>query len=356
MYPSNSREREQSWQSHRNGPFTYSFSASACCVISSVTSWRACSIFPFDSARMLLFTVSCALSDAVPTTSIDPQTLSISSVRRAAPAGIANVFSIFSCSCSVKFGSSWSISSRSTSSWPESASISGSSRSASMSTCGYSMSISISVPTSASTSGSISMSTSTAGDFSSCADRSACFSGTLRAACAGNSSKAIPDASTERKYVLLIRNSSIQLADRPVRPLAHRRIQVWRLPQFLKPRSRLRIAPFHQLIDQRNLHQRRLLLLQSVHYRFLHLRLPGVPAQRIQRRQPYVHALVVPQRMHQRRKHLRIELPLAPRPRHALQPFARRLLLQHRQRHHLPHVGQLRMHRRQIPRIRFRAS
>src|SRR3984893_16752856 len=224
--------------------------------------------------------------------------------------------------------------------------MSGSSRSTSISTSGSSMLISTSGISISISGSSRSMSTSTARDSSCCADRTGYLSEVSRVACAGNKSKAIPDASTERKYVLLMLSSSIQPADCPVSSLLHRRIQIWHLPQLLESRSRLRVAPFHQLIDQCNLHQRSLLLLHRVHDRFLHLRLPCVPAQRVQRRQPYVHARVIPQRMHQRRKHLRIELPLTPRTRHAFQPLAGRLLPQHRQRNHLPHARQLGVHRR----------
>src|ERR1700738_1101821 len=173
--------------------------------------------------------------------------------------------------------------------------MSGSSRSTSISTSGSSMLISTSGISISISGSSRSMSTSTARDSSCCADRTGYLSEVSRVACAGHNSKAIPDASTERKYVLLMLSSSIQPADCPVSSLLHRRIQIWQLPQLLQPRSRLRIAPFHQLIDQRNLHQRRLLLLQSVDNGLLDLRLTDMPAQRIQRRQPHIHALVVPQ-------------------------------------------------------------
>src|SRR5882762_230591 len=333
--------------------------------MSSVTSFFACSIFPFDSARMLLFTMSCARSDAVPTTSIDPHTLSISSVLRPAPAGIANVFSIFSCSRSANPCSSLSISISSCSGpVSTSTSTSGSSRSMSISMSGSSTSTSISAAVSMSLSASTSIAKSISGSSlstltrterrsSCCTDATARFSGVLRTACPGSASKAIPDISTESKYVLLMLSSSVQLADRPIRTLPHRRIQIGSLPQLLQPRGRLGIPPLHQLIDQSNLHQWRLLLLQSVYHRFLHLRLPRMTAQRVQRRQPHIHARVMPQRVRQRRKHLRIETFFPPRPRNAFQPLARRLLLQHRKRHHLPHIGQLRVHRRQILRIRF---
>src|SRR3989440_9579037 len=46
--------------------------------MSRVTSLRACSSFSLDSARTDFLTVSCAWSEFVPTTSMEPQTLSIS--------------------------------------------------------------------------------------------------------------------------------------------------------------------------------------------------------------------------------------------------------------------------------------
>src|SRR5205823_11557140 len=47
--------------------------------MSRVTSLRACSSLSLDAARMDLLTVSRASSEAVPRTSMEPQTLSISS-------------------------------------------------------------------------------------------------------------------------------------------------------------------------------------------------------------------------------------------------------------------------------------
>src|SRR4029077_12265080 len=123
-------------------------------------------------------------------------------------------------------------------------------------------------------------------------------------------------------------SSSIQFADSPLRALLYRGIQIRRLLKISKPLRRVRIAPFRQEIDQRYLHQRRLLLLQRVQHAFVYLGLACVPAEGIERRQPHVHASVDAQRIQQRRPHLRIEVLFLLAPAPSLQTFARGLLLQ----------------------------
>src|SRR6185437_13225851 len=109
-------------------------------------------------------------------------------------------------------------------------------------------------------------------------------------------------------------SSSIQFADGPFRALLHCGIQIRCLLKIAQPLRGVRIAPFRQEVDQRHLHQWRLLLLQRVQDPFVNLRLACVPAERIERRQPHVHASVETKRMQQRSHHLRIEVrfPLAP--------------------------------------------
>src|SRR5882762_8626290 len=66
--------------------------------MSRVTSLRARSNFSWDSARTDFLTMSCAWSEFVPTTSMEPQTLSISRDLCWTPA-IENDFWMFSSSC-----------------------------------------------------------------------------------------------------------------------------------------------------------------------------------------------------------------------------------------------------------------
>src|SRR5258708_6448534 len=66
--------------------------------MSRVTSLRARSSFSWDSARTDFLTMSCAWSEFVPTTSMEPQTLSISRDLCWTPA-IENDFWMFSSSC-----------------------------------------------------------------------------------------------------------------------------------------------------------------------------------------------------------------------------------------------------------------
>ena len=66
--------------------------------MSRVTSLRACSSFSLDSARTDFLTVSCAWSEFVPTTSMEPQTLSISRDLCGTPA-IEKDFWMVSSSC-----------------------------------------------------------------------------------------------------------------------------------------------------------------------------------------------------------------------------------------------------------------
>ena len=80
------------------------------------------------------------------------------------------------------------------------------------------------------------------------------------------------------------------------------------------------------------------------HDAFANLRLAGVTAECIERGQTDVDAVVVAQRVQQGRLHLRIEMSFAAAPAHALQALAGGLLLQHRERDELAHVGQLGVH------------
>src|SRR5690348_16454575 len=282
--------------------------------MSSVTSFFAFSISSFDSARVFLATVISTLSVVSATTSIDPHTLSISS-DRAPLEGIAKVFWMFS----------WSLT--------------GQSRSES------SLEFAKTVPGSAAARNAIRMLVR------------ACVPGALLAGRTGSSSAiAAYTIKTGKKVFLRTCSSSIQLAQRPVRALLYLGIQIRRLREIAQAHRGIRIAPFQKLVDQRHLHQRRLLLLKRVHHSLAHLWLRRVTAERIQRRQSHVHAPVVAQRMHQRGKHLRIELILPPAVAHSLQPLARGLLLQHREHHELPHVRQLGMHRGDLALIGIRTS
>src|SRR5216684_6245898 len=94
--------------------------------------------------------------------------------------------------------------------------------------------------------------------------RAECESGVVFAGASGKSSNAEALRINARRNVLRMVCSSIQLADGPVGALAHGGIKIWRLAKFLQMRRGFTVAPFHQLIDQRNLHQRRLLLLQRI--------------------------------------------------------------------------------------------
>src|SRR5260370_879286 len=239
--------------------------------MSRVTSLRACSSFSLDSARKDLLTVRRAWSEEVPTTSMEPQTLSISSERCAA--GMAKDFSIFSSARTLKSGSSWSISTWSKSS--RSASSSCSTSSCSMTSCSISW-------------GSISTSTGS-----------------------------ISGGSTWTEI------GGIEIAG---------------LAKFFEMLRGLRIAPLDQLIDQRHLHERRLLLLQGVHHAAAHLRLRGVADEGVERGKAHVNAGVVAQGVLQRGENLRIETIFAAGPRDAFEALAGGLLLQHGQRDELAHA------------------
>src|SRR5215472_18363205 len=106
-----------------------------------------------------------------------------------------------------------------------------------------------------------------------------------------------------KKRVVRMGLSSIQLADSPVGALAHGGIQIWGLAKSFKMRGGFAVMPLHQLVNQRYLHQRRLLVLQSIRHAGADLRLPSVTAERIERRQTNIHAWVVAQGVQERRKH-----------------------------------------------------
>ena len=63
-----------------------------------------------------------------------------------------------------------------------------------------------------------------------------------------------------RKSILRI-VSSIQFADGPIGVLAHGGIEILGLTKFFQMWLGFTVMPFHQLIDQRHLNQRRLLFL-----------------------------------------------------------------------------------------------
>src|SRR6266446_3745706 len=83
--------------------------------------------------------------------------------------------------------------------------------------------------------------------------RAECENGVVFAGASGNSSNAAARIKV-RKNVLRMVCSSVQLADGPVGALAHGGIKIWRLAKLLQMRRGFAVAPFHQLIDQRNLH------------------------------------------------------------------------------------------------------
>jgi len=74
------------------------------------------------------------------------------------------------------------------------------------------------------------------------------------------------------------------------------------------------VSPFEHEIDQSHLHERRLLLLQRVQDSVLHLGLPAVAAESIERRQAHVDTRVVAQGVKKSRKYLWIELLFAGAP------------------------------------------
>src|SRR5580692_3741825 len=188
--------------------------------MSSVTSFFARSSWSFDSASVVLATVKSTLSVVSASTSIDPHTLSISSDLW--PGGITNDFWIFSWS---RTGKSRSRSSRS-------------------------FAEAVSGPNTA-------RSTLTAPR-----------EPLLAYFPAGNTGKSsatavyIPKIAKNRFRRTLA--SLVQSAQRPIGALPHRRIQIRCLHKISQPLRRIRITPFEHQVDQRHLHERRLLLLQRV--------------------------------------------------------------------------------------------
>ncbi len=116
------------------------------------------------------------------------------------------------------------------------------------------------------------------------------------------------------------------------------------------------VSPFEHKIDQGHLHERRLVLLQSVHNSLVHLGLPAVATESIESRQAHIHARVVAQRVKKSRKYLWIELLFAGAPSDALEPRAGRLLLQHGKHNQLLHAGEFRLHGNKVWRRRLRTS
>src|SRR4051794_16426915 len=96
-YPESPSPWLQSWQLHRNGPFTYSRTELLSCVISRVTSFFASSIFSFDSARIVLVTTSWISLVELATIWMEPNTLSTSNAFWAEVV-IGNDFLMVSCS------------------------------------------------------------------------------------------------------------------------------------------------------------------------------------------------------------------------------------------------------------------
>src|SRR5229473_6175645 len=169
--------------------------------------------------------------------------------------------------------------------------------------------------------------------------RAECESGVVLAGASGKSNNAAALRIRARRNVLRMAGSSIQLADGPVGALAHGGIEIGGLAKFFEMLRRMRIAPFHQLIDQRHLHERRLLLLQGVHHAAAHLRLRGVADEGVERGKAHVNAGVVAQGVLQRGENLRVETIFAAGPRDAFEALAGGLLLQHGQRDELAHAG-----------------
>src|ERR1700730_7061368 len=116
------------------------------------------------------------------------------------------------------------------------------------------------------------------------------------------------------------------------------------------------VSPFEHEIDQSHLHERRLLLLQRVQDSVLHLGLPAVAAESIERRQAHVETRVVTKGVKKSRKYLWIELLFARAPIDALEPRAGRLLLQHGKHYQLLRAGEFRLHGNKVWSRRLRAS
>src|ERR1700687_1611452 len=101
----------------------------------------------------------------------------------------------------------------------------------------------------------------------------ACASGAVFAGASGKSRNAAAVRIRARRRVLRMFCSSIQLADGPVGALAHGGVEIGGLTKFFEMLRGLRIAPLDELVDERDLHERRLLLLQGVENAAAHLRL-----------------------------------------------------------------------------------
>src|SRR5882762_3681899 len=144
--------------------------------------------------------------------------------------------------------------------------------------------------------------------------RAECENGVVFAGASGKSSNEAAKIRA-KKNVLRMVCSSIQLADGPVGALAHGGIKIWRLAKFLQVRRGFAVAPFHQLIDQRHLYQRRLLLLQRINDGAADLRLRvGATPEGVERGEAHVHAGVIAQSVNQRGENLRVEMLFATRP------------------------------------------
>src|SRR5271156_2356453 len=132
---------------------------------------------------------------------------------------------------------------------------------------------------------------------------------------------------------------SLQFADGPLGALADGGVEIWCLLEIAQALGGVGITPLGELIDERDLHERRLLLQECVADTFANLWLTGVAAEGVEGGQADVDAAVVAQRVQQGRLNLRIEMRFEAAPAHALQAFAGGLLLQHGERDELAHVG-----------------
>ena len=108
--------------------------------------------------------------------------------------------------------------------------------------------------------------------------------------------------------------------------LAHVRVYFGILLDPTQMILNLALAHFYKQINQGNLHQRRLLVLKSIHQPAANLRIVFVPPQSIEGSEANVHAVVETKGMEQGRCNLRIGMLDLRAVVHSLQPLAGRLL------------------------------